>query len=482
MQPSDGPAEFAEAPGDVTAARGGPTLSQVELAERIRWLILLRWFAFVGVAATVLIARSIFVSSLPWNRLLLASLAIPAYNFLFYLAWERADRAGTRYIERTSSWLANAQILCDLLILGLLIHLSGGVENLFCFYFIFHMVIASILLSRRAAFAQATVAVAIFAIVAAGEYYSLLPHYESPIGVQVHGLHRSGILVFAAGWVLATALYVTVYLATSITARLRWREDQVMVLSRRTMDDAEKLRIAYDKLAEIERTKSAYARKVAHELRSPLAAIDSLLRVVSDGLAGEIPEQSREMIDRARSRTHELLAVARDLLVLASARDAKLSSEWSAVDLRSMLDDIIRLLAPQAEARQMRVSTEVFSDVPQVRGDPEGLKELLTNLLANAIKYSHDGGAVEVRIGFTGSEVEVEVSDSGIGISDEDQARIFEEFYRGGNARAFTPEGTGLGLSIVKSIVEAHGGTITVDSKQGLGTKFKITLIPAPTS
>ncbi|HUV03521.1 MAG TPA: HAMP domain-containing sensor histidine kinase [Armatimonadota bacterium] len=465
-----------------SSAREGPSLSQVELAERIRWLILLRWFAFVGVATTILIARSVFVSALPWNRLLLTAFAIPTYNVLFYIAWQRANRAGTRYLERISYGLANAQILCDLVMLGALIHLSGGVENLFCFYFVFHMVIASILLSARAAFAQATVAVLIFATIGAGEYYGILPHYESPIGMQVHGLHRSGILVFAAGWVLASALYVTVYLATSITARLRWREDQVMALSQQTTDDAQRLRIAYDKLAETERAKSAYARKVAHELRSPLAAIDGLLRAVSEGLAGEIPEQPREMVDRARIRTHELLDVARDLLVLASARDAKLSAQWSAVDLRSTLDDIVRLLAPQAEARQIRVTTEVSSELPEVQGDPEGLKELLTNLLTNAIKYSREESVVEVRIGHRGTAVEIEVSDSGIGIAEEDQTRIFDEFYRGGNARAFTAEGTGLGLSIVHSIVEAHGGTITVESREGAGTTFSIVLNSNPSA
>ncbi len=447
-----------------------------EWIERIGWLIKLRWIAFAGVIATVLISRVLFISSLPWGWLILTALTIPAYNLACYLAWRRANCPGAKDIEIASSRLAHIQILCDLTVLGALIHFSGGVENPFGFYFVFHMVIASILLSRKAAFLQATLALVIFVGVVLGEYYGLLAHYYSPVGLQLPDLYRNEMAIVAALWVMATALYATVYLATCIAARLRWREDQIVALSRRARHDADELRVAYDRLADTEKAKSAYMRKVAHELRSPLAAIESLLRVVSDGLAGDVPEEVRNTIARARSRTHGLLAIVGDLLTLAAARDPHQSREPADIDLRSTLDSVVCLLAPQAELRQIKVETEVCAVLPCVRGDPEGIEEILTNLVGNAIKYSPDGATVRVCVSHDSGEVCVEVSDVGIGIDEKDIKRVFEEFYRTTTARNVTPEGTGLGLSIVKSIVDAHGGAIEVESRLGAGTKFTVRL------
>lgn len=459
-----------------SAAVGELTHSQAELVERMRWLILLRWLAFAGVVCTILVARILFQSSLPWHWLLLTALTIPVYNLVCYLAWRRASRAESKHIDRASALLANAQILCDLLVLGALIHFSGGVENTFCVYFVFHMVIASILLSRRAAFAQATAAVIIFGAVVAGEYFGVLVHYTSPVGISSPGLERNSMYVLAELWALTTLLYVTVYLATSITARLRWRESQVASLSRQTACDAEDLRAAYDKLAETEKAKSAYAMTVAHELRSPLAAIESLLRAVSDGLQGEVSEQALELIDRARNRVRGLLALVRDLLALASARESTRSVLREQVDLRAVLEGVIHLLEVQAESRRILVNTHVAGGNLTVRGNQEQIEELLTNLISNAIKYSSEGGAVDVTMEETEGAVEIQVADSGIGIPEEEMPHIFDDFYRAANARAVTSEGTGLGLSVVKSVVEAHGGTISVSSRPGVGTRFAVRL------
>jgi len=452
------------------------SLSQVELIERIRWLINLRWLAFAGVTATILIARVIFDSALPWRLLLATALAIPLYNLIFYLHWRHVNYDGSRHLEHTSAIQANVQILCDLAVLGALIHFSGGIENPFGFYFVFHMVIASTLLSRRAAFAQATVALAIFVLVALGEYSGLLAHYQSPIGRQISGLYSNPIAVFAATWVMATSLYATVYLATSIASRLRQREAQVTTLSREIIRRADELQISYDMLAEIDRAKSAYMRKVAHELRSPLAAIDQLLRTVLDGLQGEIPEQAREAIGRARQRTRAVLLLVADLLTLASAREARLLSQWVDVDLVLALDGVVGGLIAEAEARQVTVKTRVSDDAPLVHAHRRDVEDMLTNLIGNAIKYSYEGGVVEVSISESTGAVTIEVRDSGIGIEESDLGKVFGEFYRSDNAREFTRDGTGLGLPIVKSIVDAHGGTIDVESSPQAGTTFTVRL------
>ncbi len=452
------------------------SLSQLELIDRIGWLIRLRWLAFVGVAATILVARLAFDSSLPWLSLYVTACAIPCYNLVAYLDWRQVNRVGVEHIERISSRLANIQIVCDLVILGVLIHFSGGIENLFGFYFVFHMVIASILLSRRAAYAQATVALAIFAIMAIGEYFELLPHYDSPIGMVFPGMHVNGTSVLGAVWVMATALYGTVYLATSTASRLRFREDQVVTLLRKVSHNADMLQIAYDDLAGLDEAKRVYTRKVAHELRSPLAAVDSLLRVVADGLHGEVSPDAREMILRAKRRTRELLAVVGDLLILAAAEERLPSSRRKKIHIEQLIETVVGLHEEYARARSINVITDRRGDTPVICGDPEGLEQLLTNLVSNAIKYSHQGGTVTVRVGGADDRLRIVVSDTGIGIPDAEQERIFEEFYRSDEARKLTLDGTGLGLSIVRTIADAHGGTVDVESAVGVGTKFTVTL------
>ncbi len=453
-----------------------PGLRQVELAERIRWLINLRWIAFAGVGVTILLTRSAFESALPFGRLALTTLAIPLYNLLFYIAWRRARHNDSAADCRVSTRHANAQILCDLTILGLLIHFSGGVETPFCFYYVYHMAIASILLTRRSAFAMATYAVIELSFIFSGEYSGLLPHYQSPIGVQFPGLHRSAVFVFAATWAAATSLYVSVYLATCITVKLRQREEQVVHLSRMAQHRADGLRIACEELTQAEKAKAAYTRKVAHELRSPLSAVDGLLGAVADGLYGEVPQQAREATERARRRVRELLNVVSDLLVLASARSPERKTERVNVDVSAVLAEVMQLLAPQAEARGISVNADVCQETPWVQANPEDIQELLTNLLANAVKYSHDRGRVDVRVMSRDRWIRIEVSDSGIGIDEADIRRVFGEFYRGKNAREHTSEGTGLGLAIVRSIVSALGGTVSVSSSVGSGTTFSVQL------
>ncbi len=453
------------------------TLSQLELIERIGWLINLRWVAFAGVTATILIVKKVFVCDLPWTKLLLAASAIPIYNAICLVLWRRVRRLHPERVGRASAVLANVQISCDLAVLGALIHLSGGLENLFGFYFVFHMVIASILLSKRAAFGQATLAVGIFWLIAIGEYHGWLPHYVSPVGMGNPKLYKDPIQVFAACWVMTTSLYICVYFATSITARLRKREQEVMTLSKQLQQTADSLREAYQKLAETERAKSKYLRKVAHELRSPLAAIESLLRVVAEGLHGEVPKRVLNTISRARARTQELLALVRDLLALAALKEAPAdSAPRCTCDFKALLDETISLIRPQAESRGIRIETRVSWDAPCVLGNPEQLQELLTNLLSNAVKYSYDGGKVEARLSRSGDFLKIEVADQGIGIDEAEQSRIFEDFYRSKDAREFTAEGTGLGLSIVKAIVDSHGGSILLESKKGAGTKFTVLL------
>jgi signal transduction histidine kinase len=241
--------------------------------------------------------------------------------------------------------------------------------------------------------------------------------------------------------------------------------------------EAERLSQEKAMLEELDRVKSAFMRKVAHELRAPIAAIESFMNSILEGYGS--PETQRLMQERAAQRAHELLALVNDLLNLSKIKDVRLETTKREVYLKEVLDQVLNLHGQEAEAKEIGLEVKC-QDCPPLLADPDHIKQLWTNLISNAIKYTPSGGQVIVCLFPEDGIVIAQVSDNGIGIAKEDLPRLFEEFYRTEQAKAFAQHGTGLGLSIVKQIVEEYGGDISVDSELGKGTQFTVRL-PAST-
>ena len=423
------------------------------LVARIRWLIALRWLAVA--ALFLVISGAYFVArlDLPLGPLFAGNLLLAALNGIYLLLF-KGSRGGTR-----AAALANVQISLDLLLLTYLIHFSGGMVNPFVSFFIFHMVIASILLSNRAAYLQASLAAAALALDTAGEQLGILQSYS----LAGFALLRAGPSVWpglVARWsVLAATLFITVYVSTTIVNALRRREEEL-----------EKLNL---KLEESDRIKSRYVLTVSHDIRGPLAAIQSLLRVVRDGFAEPVPAKARELIERAELRSRQLLSYVRDLLDLSSMR-ATVEIVRSTLNLSELAARAIAQFQPLLEQKGLTVSFEDRAGDAALSADPEALRHMIENLLDNAIRYTPAGGRINLRLESDVGWIRLIVSDTGIGIGQEDLPRIFEDFYRARNARERTPEGTGLGLSIVKQIVDAHEGQVEVESRPGVGSTFTV--------
>ena len=448
--------------------------AEAELTARLRWFISLRWLAAVGVVAGTLGASTFLGVPLGQAGLLGVAIIIAACNVLF-LTWHRAlIHAGQGFIHvREARALAHAQVAADLICLGVILHCSGGIENPLSSFFAFHMIIAGILLSRRMAFAQATLAVLIYASVVGLEYLGAIPHY--PLGL-FHGnsFYQSDNvwLVVAA---VTTTLYLIVYMTTSITGRLRQREAEAARLANEVALQAAALQKAYDELQATQELQISYMRKTSHELRSPLAAVASTLDVIAEGLV-EDPAKKTHMLDRARIRTKGLMGLVNDLLTLLRSRAARPRDRFQPVGLEHVVESVAELLEDRALQEGVQVSLDIPPGLPPVWGDDELLDQLCTNLVANAIKYTPDGGSVHVSLDSDGDTVTLRVRDSGIGIAREDQDRIFEEFYRTKGGRDFTTRGTGLGLAIVKSIADAHEAHMTLESAVGDGTTLTCTI------
>lgn len=469
-----------------------------DLERRTAWFIKLRWLAAAGVIGAAGLARSLDFSALPIRPILAVAAALLGYNTVLFLVaghlsvkpverdWASANSFARLLVPRTflglgdesrvarAALFAFVQITFDFFFLALLLHFCGGVESPFCVFFVFHVVIASILLSRRATYLQTTVGFLLLAAVVLGECFGLIDHHP------LHGLwspdaYRSFSVAATSLVVLGATLYLASYLCSTIAVDLRERVHANVCLSRQIAEDKRQLEAAYATLRESERTKSQYMRKVAHELRGPLGTIETALKVLLQGMAGTLTDASRELIARAQRRAGELAAVTHDLLVLARAREAAFDQEPLPVALDKLLAEVIEDFRQCAERKAVALSAaEAAAAV--VLGDPVAMRQLVANLVENAIRYTAPGGSVAVRLHSQGERVLLEVEDTGIGIAAEDLPRVFSEFYRAANAREYAAEGTGLGLAIVRAIAERHGGNVAVESKLGLGTRFTVTL------
>ena len=229
------------------------------------------------------------------------------------------------------------------------------------------------------------------------------------------------------------------------------------------------------RLRELDRLKDEFLSLVSHELRTPLTSIRGYLDLVLDDEAGELNPQQRRFLQAVERNSGRLLRLVGDLLFVAQADAGRLSLEHGNVDLVALAAECVEGALPAAAEKSIDLVLAAKT-VPPFVGDRGRLAQVLDNLVSNALKFTPEGGRVEVSTSLNGDRISVEVSDTGIGIPVADQPRLFERFFRSPVANDRAIPGTGLGLAIVKAIVEAHKGEIRVDSAEGRGTTFRIDL------
>ncbi len=441
-----------------------PIVKEKDLIHRIEWLISLRWFAATGVLIIITVSKYLLSFELSFFYLYLGNAILFFYNYVFYCFNRRLNKQQdiSRLFKR-AHYLANAQISLDLIMLTYFIHLSGGPENPLSFYFIFHMVIASIILSDRAAYLQATLAIFLLGFVNVGEYAGFLNHYHLGIFISEERCLLDYKYFASTFIIFVSTLYITVYFATSIVNELREGEVE--------------LEKANEKLEEQDRLKSKYVQTVSHDIQASLSTIQNCLKVVLNGLTGSISGKSREMITRAEQRSRKLINFVKELLNLSRMRAAN-KIDKKDLQLSILIKNIVERLNPLMEKKDLTLTVKNSVGDSLIYADEYMMEELFDNLIINALRYTPKGGEITIR--FNESKIfgliQVSIIDTGIGIQKEDLPHVFDDFYRAKNAKAIEQDGTGLGLAIVKHIFELHGGKIYIESEVGKGSTFVFTL------
>jgi two-component sensor histidine kinase len=233
----------------------------------------------------------------------------------------------------------------------------------------------------------------------------------------------------------------------------------------------------------MEISKTWFLQKAAHQLKSPFNAIYSLMKVLRKGYMGPVTEQQQDALLRCEKRLEMLGSLVSDLLKLGIRRMSSDRTTPHAVDAGAVLASLADLFEGAASGKGVQIVLQIGDGVPPIMGDEKLLDEVFTNLISNAVKYTPSGGRVSVVLeSLSHDRVKFQVSDTGIGIPEEDVSRLFTEFFRAENAKALAEEGTGLGLVIVKEILDFLGGSVSVKSKVGQGTTFTCLLPVVPES
>jgi signal transduction histidine kinase len=332
---------------------------------------------------------------------------------------------------------------------------------------VLHVIIASILLSRIAAFLYAGLGVLLFGGMMSLEYFGLIEHVGL-FGVVHPEQYRHGTYLLAVLAAFVATVFFSALMATTLMARLRQRDRGLMEANERNEERAQELSELNRRLKEADEARRLFIRMVTHELRAPIAAIQSYINLILGGYVSG--EKQTEILTRANARASEEMERINDLLILSQVQDKQAAT--SAVDLGEVAGQVLELMRGAMDEKRLGLTTRLDAGAPPIIANRDQILHLWMNLISNAVKYTPAGGSITVALTHTPALVRGSVEDTGIGIAPSEQQHVFDEFYRSEQAKRMEHHGTGLGLSIVKRILDRLGGRIWVRSAAGQGAEF----------
>lgn len=466
-----------------------PRAALLVVMLRLRWFIRLRW-GFVGAAIALLALEHVVWSGVRRPPALVGLLTgLGMVNLIWILVSRALVDAPRRTVASPEAKVpylvafANVQVAVDLLLLTGILRYTGGVENPFAVFYLFHMAIMSLILTRWQAILQAAWALVLYSTLAIGEWQQwITPHFDflpwSPLGIYM----RPGYVLTALAAV-ASGIVGALYFNSWIGKHFQSQEGDL----HRVNAALQKAQLA---IQDLQRRRSRFMQTAAHQLKSPLAVIQTLTDLIRSKVVP--PEAVAGTCDKVIRRCQDGIAQVAELLTLARVQEADPARHrQSQTDVREVVAELCRRFRPLAEGRQI----ELVEWAPPegnlyVSVDAHDLRDCLGNLIENAIKYTPGPGRVRVMITSKQEHGQLEsvgihISDTGIGIDpsllqspdgEPGHEPIFDAFRRGANVITAGIPGTGLGLSIVREVVEQAGGRIGVVSRVGAGSSFTVTL------
>lgn len=481
-------------------------LREEELLIRVGWIVKIRWLFLSGLAITILTSRYVFGIGFPVHKTFIVWTVVLSYNLCFYL-YQRKYRNRPNPDPTVSRNEAQFQIGMDLLSLTFLIHFAGGVENPFIYFYLFHSILASMLLPRTQVWILGLAAYGMFLAVVTLEYFGVVPHYPLE-GFIAHSRYQNALYLSVVSLGLMMTLVTTIYMSTSIVRSLRTRE-KVLVMTQNMLEkytgdlaeanvkllESQKQLVQSEKLASLGQLVSG----IAHEINNPVQFIQGNMQILREAIGDILPildekEKANKDLKIARldypffrSQVQVLLKdmsegagrigdIVKDLKTFARRDEGRLDEE---VDLNRVVEISARLV--HNRIKRYKITQDLADNLPKLKGSLNQLEQVVVNTLINAAEALGDRPDASIRIVTRvengGQQVKLSISDNGPGMTDEIKDKLFDPFFTTKQRIG----GTGLGMSITYGIIEEHGGRIDVDTRLGEGTTFHYTL-PVPWS
>lgn len=421
-----------------------------------KWFIRIRWLAIIILAASNFTAHHFLRISVREIPIYILASILLVLNVVHLFILRRLSKKKNGNILNRLNKSIHFQIITDLIVLTLLIHYSGGIENPVILFYFFHLIIASSIFSNFQSYLYVSFCLLLTGSIVMAEYFSVIPHYHLD-GFADPDLYKNLLYIVGSGIVFTCTAIFVVWLSH-------------MIIYRSIKSEKEYLRTNLE-LENKDKVKNEYVLRVTHDIKGHVSAIMSCIEVIKLKFAGPLNKEQEEFVARAYQRTELLSDFVKNLLNLTKKRLIH-SDEYETFLLKEIIDKVsgpIRILA-----KDKTIDFNVFIDnsVKTMDGNPCNIEELYSNLLLNAVKYTPPGGRVTLTVKTRFNYIVSEISDSGIGIPSSELEKIFDEFYRASNVPADIKSGSGLGLSIAKQIIEDHKGKIWASSEPGIWTKF----------
>lgn len=443
---------------------------------RLAWLIAMRWLFVVAILGAGLLG-GLLVPGLPTGPILATGVLAALFNLAMNVLRVRIAGLEGPTRQPIVTLLIQAQVLADWLVLLALIHFTGGIESPLLHFFIFHLALSAVFLSPGfTVFALAFIITAASLLFAA-EAGGWLEPVTLPGLTDSQKQHSVFFILHFCFWYFST-LVVMALLLGAVMRGLRRREEEALRMRRR-------LEQANREISQASEERVRLMHTMGHELRSPIAAAQSMLSALDLSQGQDLPGPVRAIHQRIRERLKGLTDFIGELLELAEGRRPGGAAIARRLDLGELLAQLAEdHRAPAREAGLELRLTGAEAGRHWVGGDPERLRRIFENLVSNAVKYSRSGGGVSLGLEAVMADgapwLVATVRDQGIGIAPDQLPRLFQEFYRTPQSRRHTSQGTGLGLAITRDLVQAAGGRIEVESELDVGTTFRVWLPALP--
>jgi len=429
-----------------------------------KWFIRIRWIAIGILIAATIVVKYFFEVAIHDKSIFILSGVLLLLNIFHRIILKLLKKeSGSRAIQKIKREI-HFQIITDLLLLTLILHYSGGIENPVIIFYFFHLIIASSIFSTAQSYAYAFFTILLASSMALLECFSAVPHYPLTDFIS-NDLYKNIYYVLGSGIIFTITSFLIVFLSHMIIYR-SIKTEETYVKTNFELENKDKL-------------KNEYVLRVTHDIKGHVAAISSCLDVIRSGIAGPLTADQKEFSDRAYERTELLSTFIKDLLNLTRKR-LQHGSEFEEFLLKDLLDKVAAGVQGLARDKSIDFSYSFDNSIQTITGNPFTIEELFSNLLLNAIKYTPQKGRISMLVKSHQDQIIAEISDSGIGIPKDELTKIFDEFYRASNVPQDIKTGSGLGLSIAKQIVESHKGKISVSSEPGIWTKFTVILPKNP--